>query len=102
MQPDTGGRFDLRLREQDDRCAGYALTLSTEGGEWSTELTVSAADGDVRCGTWRGEGDPPPWLFRYAHSALRSAWHAHREEGWPRRLTRWRAEPTAGSQRNDP
>ena len=93
MQPETGGRFELRLRASDEERAGYALTLATEGAEWSTEISASAADGEVRSGAWKGAGEPPPWLYRYAQSALRSAWHVHREQGWPRRLTRWRSEP---------
>jgi hypothetical protein len=101
MQPDTGGRFDLRLRALDDRHAGYAATLSTAAAEWSTEISVSAADGNLQLDTWNGAGEPPPWLVRYARSALRAAWHAHGEQGWPRRLTRWRAEPTS-SDRDEP
>jgi hypothetical protein len=101
MQPDTGGRFSLRLRAQDAGHAGYDLTLAAHGAEWSTEATVSSTDGSVACGAWRGQGDPPAWLLQYARSALRTAWQGHREQGWPRRLTRWRdvparADPTRG------
>jgi hypothetical protein len=103
MQPDTGGRFDLRLRAHDPAVAGYDLTLSTLGGEWSTEATVSIANGSVECGAWRGDGEPPPWLLQYARSALRVAWQAHREQGWPRRLTRWRDVPArADAAHGDP
>jgi hypothetical protein len=98
MQPDTGGRFSLRLRAHDALRAAYDLTLTTQAAEWSTEAGVSAADGRVECGPWRGAGEPPAWLREYARSALRAAWHAHREQGWPRRLTRWRDVPA----RSDP
>jgi hypothetical protein len=103
MQPDTGGRFNLRLRQQDPEQAGYELILSAQGAQWSTEVTVASADGSVVCGAWRGDGQPPAWLLQYARSALRTAWQAHRQQGWPRRLTRWRdvparTDPARGSQ----
>jgi hypothetical protein len=94
MQLDSGGRFSLRLRDHDALRAGYDLVLSTPVAEWSTEVAVVVADGNVEHGAWRGEGEPPPWLLQYARAALRSAWHAHRDQGWPRRLTRWRDVPT--------
>jgi hypothetical protein len=98
MQPDTGGRFNLLLLAHDPVRAGYALTLTTAAAEWSTEASVSITDGDVQYGTWRGHGAPPTWLLQYARAALRTAWHAHHEQGWPRRLTRWRDVPArAGS-----
>ena len=57
------------------------------------EVCVSVADGEVSWQSWSGSGEPPQWLCRYLHSALRSAWRAHAEEGWPRRVTRWRDAP---------
>ena len=96
MQPDTGGRFSLRLGDLDLERARYELQLVTRDGEWSTDVQVSSADGPIECAVWRGEGEPPAWLFHYARAALRSAWHSHREQGWPRRLTRWRDVPVRG------
>jgi hypothetical protein len=93
MQPDTGGRFSLQLEAHDATRAAYALTLSTRLAEWSARAEVAAVDGRVEHGAWQGEGEPPAWLLQYARAALRSAWHAHRDQGWPRRLTRWRDMP---------
>lgn len=96
MQPDTGGRFSLMLEAHDATRAAYALTLSTRLAAWRARAEVAVADGKVEHGAWQGEGEPPPWLFQYARAALRSAWNAHREQGWPRRLTRWRDMPLRG------
>lgn len=96
MQPDTGGRFSLRLCDHGSSHARYELQVVTRDGEWSTGVQVSTADGQVECAPWRGEGEPPAWLLHYSRAALRSAWHAHREQGWPRRLTRWRDAPLRG------
>lgn len=95
MQPDTGGRFSLQLEAHDANRAAYALTLSTRLAEWSAQAEVAVADGRVECSAWQG-GEPPPWLLQYVRAALRSAWHAHRDQGWPRRLTRWRDVPIRG------
>jgi hypothetical protein len=96
MQPDTGGRFSLLLEAHDVTRAAYALTLSTRLAEWSARAEVAVADGRVECSAWRGEGEPPAWLLQYVRAALRSAWHGHRDQGWPRRLTRWRDMPIRG------
>jgi hypothetical protein len=98
-KPDTGGRFSLVLRAEIADGARYDLTLTLPAAEWSTEASVAIADGAVGCGTWRGEGEPHGWLLQYARSALRSAWQAHREQGWPRRLTRWRDVPARAAAR---
>jgi len=93
MLTDSGGRFTARLLDEDAERARFALELSTAEGLWSTEAVVSSAAGEVTWQAWTGSGEPPAWLVHYARSALRSAWRAQGEEGWPRRLTRWRGAP---------
>jgi len=93
MQPDTGGRFSLRLYADDASRARYALTLATASTEWAADAVVSIADGSIHFSAWQGDGEPPPWLVQYARAALRSSWRAHADQGWPRRLTRWRDAP---------
>lgn len=95
MQPESGGRLEVRLGAADASGARYAVELSTAAGVWSTEASVSAADGEVGWQSWSGSGEPPEWLCRYLRSALRSAWRARAEDGWPRRVTRWREAPDA-------
>jgi hypothetical protein len=94
MHPDTGGRFTLRLSEHDETLARYELTLATPSSEWSARANVALADGSIDFADWHGDGEPPAWLLQYARAALRSAWRAHAEQGWPRRLTRWRDAPS--------
>ncbi|MET0410011.1 MAG: hypothetical protein ABW217_01880 [Polyangiaceae bacterium] len=93
MQTLHGGRFGLRLIEATPERARYQLELSTPDGEWSTLVSVQSADGVLTLGEWSSA--PPPWLEQYARAALRDAWRGHGERGWPRRLQRWRAPPTA-------
>ena len=93
MLTDTGGRFTARLLAEGADGARFGLELSTPEGLWSTEAAVAVATGDVTWQDWTGTGEPPEWLVHYARAALRSAWRAYGEEGWPRRLTRWRGAP---------
>jgi hypothetical protein len=96
VQPDTGGRFAAVLIAEDASGARFRVELSTSAGEWSSEASVSASAGEVQWGAWSGSfPEPPDWLCRYLRAALRAAWRAHPEEGWPRRLTRWRDAPDA-------
>jgi hypothetical protein len=90
-----GGRFGLRLIEATAERAEYQLDLSTPDGEWSMRVSVRTTDGSLSLGEWPGPGTPPAWLEQYARAALRDAWRGHAERGWPRRLQRWRAPPTA-------
>lgn len=93
MKPQSGGRLDVRLSSHDGSGARYAVELSTAAGTWTSELSVSLGDGEVTGQSWSGGGEPPEWLCRYLRSALRSAWRSQAEDGWPRRMTRWREEP---------
>lgn len=97
MQPDTGGRFSLSLQAEDEAGAHYLLSLTTAGHEWLARAVVGAGDGSVDTSGWNGPGAPPPWLLQYARAALRTAWHQHRDQGWPRRITRWRDQPARGA-----
>lgn len=96
MQPDTGGRFSLSLQDQDEAQARYELSLATAGHEWLARAVVAVADGSIDTSDWSGTDVPPAWLLQYARAALRTAWHQHRELGWPRRITRWRDQPARG------
>jgi hypothetical protein len=95
MQPEAGGRFEALLIHQDDGGARFRVELATADGLWSSEAAVSKASGEVEWRPWSGPGEPPEWLCRYLRSALRAAWRAHGEDGWPRRFTRWRDVPDA-------
>lgn len=97
MQPDTGGRFTVRLLGHDEQQAHFQLELATADGTWSTRASVTAAQGEVRWDAWATTGEPPDWLCQYTRAALRTAWRQHGEHGWPRRLTRWRDKPSARS-----
>jgi hypothetical protein len=93
MQSGTGGRFSLKLHDQDASGATFELSIATASVSVSALARVSADDGAVDFGAWSGTSEPPAWLLHYARAALRSAWQGHRGQGWPRRLTRWRDAP---------
>lgn len=95
MQPASGGRFDARLLEHDDREARFQVEVGTPEGRWSARAAVSATDGTVEISQWSGPGNAPEWLVGYLRAALRAAFRGHADTGWPRRITRWREERTA-------
>jgi hypothetical protein len=104
MSTRHGGRFGLRLSDAAPDHARYSLELSTADAEWSTSVCVSSGDGALSIDPWQGPGTPPAWLEQYVRAALRDAWRGHAERGWPRRLQRWRAPPSARGEgtRGDP
>jgi hypothetical protein len=93
MRPETGGRFSARLLEDDAASARFDVELATPDSIWSTRAQVTCSDGGVSFEPWGDAGEPPEWLTRYTHAALRAAWRQHAALGWPRRLTRWRDKP---------
>jgi hypothetical protein len=113
VQPDAGGRFEALLITHDASGARFRVELSTSAGVWSSEASVAQASGEVEWGSWvtvRASATfdppadpsadppaaPPEWLCKYLRAGLRTAWRAQSEEGWPRRLTRWRDAPRPG------
>jgi hypothetical protein len=93
MQPDHGGRFALRLIETNSEQAHFEAALTTSEGSWETDVTVQLGDGSVAWKHRETAALPPEWLLDGARAALRTAWRQHQEQGWPRRITRWRAAP---------
>jgi hypothetical protein len=86
--PDSGGRVRLVLVAANEESVEYEVTLAHRNGAAEGRMRVDVASGAVSTAP---EG-APPWLGTLAVGLLRAAHRAHTEAGWPRRLTRWRAE----------
>lgn len=95
MTSPDGARFDLRLQSSNEQLAVYLGHFDGEGFAHQLEATVNGDSGEV---LWAEQPTPPipAWILKYATVALRAGWRSHQSDGWPRRLTRWRAAP-AGS-----
>ncbi|MEO8983684.1 MAG: hypothetical protein ABI548_29230 [Polyangiaceae bacterium] len=98
MRPEHGGRLELRLMEATDTTARYAMLVSTAAAEVSADAHVQTQNGALEIGAWT-ESAPPAWLEAFARTLLRAALRDKTSDGvWPRRMTRWRPEPsTRGS-----
>jgi hypothetical protein len=97
MNVENGGRIELRLDTSTSDSAEYELQLHTGGKSFHTLAQVGASAGgkQVQLGAWSPESEPPAWLVEDARAALKAALRTSQAEGrWPRRITRWRPEPT--------
>jgi hypothetical protein len=100
MTPENGGRIELRLGKVNGETAEYETLLQVAGSSWRGVAQVgSAVTKQVQFGAWSAEqataASPPEWLTDDARAALKAALRTSQVEGrWPRRLTRWRPEPT--------
>lgn len=93
MTPENGGTFELKLLTGAGEVAEYEVALSTASQTYRAQARVSAQG--VTFEGFQG-GEPPEWLLADTRAALRSAFRTNQAEGrWPRRLTRWRPEPSA-------
>jgi hypothetical protein len=99
MTPENGGKIELRLGQSTGDAAEYEARLQTPQASWraSAQVGASAAGKQVAFGSWRAEAtsEPPEWLVEDARAALKAALRTSQSEGrWPRRITRWRPEPS--------
>jgi hypothetical protein len=99
MTPKNGGKIDLRLGTATADSAEYDARLQTAGASFRTSAQVGQSAGPqlVAFGTWATDAGagPPEWLTADARAALKAALRTSQSEGrWPRRITRWRPEPS--------
>jgi len=102
MTPKNGGKIELRLgtaTPASPTLAEYEAHLETSSGSFHARARVGADAGakQLELGTWTSEsgGEPPEWLLADARAALKAAVRTSQSEGrWPRRITRWRPEPS--------
>jgi hypothetical protein len=95
MNPENGGKIELKLLRADGEGAEYDALLQTS--TYGFRTTARVADRQVTFGEWQTESalPPPEWLLADARAALKTALRTGQVEGrYPRRITRWRPEPT--------
>ncbi len=96
MTPEYGGKLELKLESSSAEAAEYEAMLQTASHVFRGKAQVGGKQ--VTFGAWQPEGigDPPEWLLADARAALKAALRTSQAEGrWPRRITRWRPEPSA-------
>jgi hypothetical protein len=91
MEPANGGRIVLRLISSEEPVR-YEVELSTPDATHSSVASIDAA-GSVTFAEY-ADGAPPAWLVQVARAMLRALFRAKVQNGWPRRITRWRAAPS--------
>jgi hypothetical protein len=102
MTPSNGGKIELRLSATPNETAAsveYDAHLQTATASFQARVQVGASAGakQVEFGAWTSDAgnDPPEWLLADARAALKAALRTSQSEGrWPRRITRWRPEPS--------
>jgi hypothetical protein len=87
--------LELKLTKASDTTAQYALAIFLPNAELSASVEVHSQSGTFELSEWRG-GSPPAWLETLARALFRSVLRSKGSDGeWPRRVTRWRPEPSA-------
>lgn len=102
MTPKNGGKIELRLgapAADSPASAEYEAHLQTATASFHARVQVGARAGakQVEFGPWTSDAasEPPEWLTADARAALKAALRTSQSEGrWPRRITRWRPEPS--------
>lgn len=95
MTPENGGKIELKLGPSSAETAEYDALLQTSAHSFRGKGQVGAKQ--VTFGAWQtdAESEPPEWLLADARAALKAALRTSLVEGrWPRRITRWRPEPS--------
>jgi hypothetical protein len=87
-----GVRVVARLASSDGTSAGYELEVTLPGAVFLGRAEFSG-DGELAL-AWSGPA-PLGAVEAMVRALLRSGWHRRRAgEPWPRRLSRWRPDPT--------
>jgi len=99
MTPKNGGKIELKLGPTTSDSAEYEARLQTASSNFISRVQVGASAGakQVEFGAWTPAeaGEPPEWLTADARAALKAALRTSQSSGrWPRRITRWRPEPS--------
>jgi hypothetical protein len=86
--------LELKLTKASDSTAHYTLSIFMPSADVSASVIVDSQGGALEIGEWQG-GSPPAWLETLARALLRSVLRSKGSDGeWPRRVTRWRPEPS--------
>jgi hypothetical protein len=106
MRPDHGVRIELRLLPSEPRQLesavesadrlGVSYSVACQGAEhdWQLEAILTGSDGQVSMNPMGEQQAAPEWVLKLVKGLLRALWRRHQEDGrYPRRITRWRAEP---------
>jgi len=93
MHPRNGGRIALRLLATTSETVSYDVTLFGPREQWSGAAEVTTAAGVVSFSGFTP--DVPEWMCEWTRATLRTAWRNSKNEGWPRRIGRWRQEPAS-------
>ena len=94
MRTTSGVRFELRLLRQEPGQAAYEVELAHAGGSGGGLACIEAESGQIAF-DWKSE-PPPEWCANAVRAQLRTLYR-ERSAGYPRRVTRWRPGPGAGT-----
>ena len=94
MPPEHGARIELKFVNVEPGSVRYAIALKAKGSAWSGSASIDLGGGAIE---FIGlESGPPTWLLDLVRALLRTVYRNHHGDGsWPRRLTRWRPEPSS-------
>lgn len=95
MTPEHGGKVELKLGRSGPEEAEYGAQLQT--AKHIYRGTARVGGNQVTFSDWQTDAAeaPPEWLLADARAALKTALRTSQAEGrWPRRITRWRPEPS--------
>lgn len=90
VRPDRGARVSLELETEGAERITYRCKVLQADVVVDGVAHVFLPQGNVELQALDGV---PEWVRTLLVGLLRSAFRACAEEGWPRRITRWRKEP---------
>lgn len=98
VAPNFGIRFELTLSRGDAEGAEYVCVARAQHETYEGLARIAIGVQNIEL---QGFTDCPAWAETFVVSLLRTATRGAEGTGWPRRITRWRSEPTR-SRRGEP
>ena len=91
FEPEAGARVTLKLQSKGAEDVSYACSVLQTGKRFEGVARIHLSEGAI---VYQGLEDAPEWIRGLVQGLLRSTWRASEEAGWPRRITRWRKQPS--------
>lgn len=98
VTPACGVRIELTLTSVDADHARYACVMRMDTAAYEGQVTVSSARHEVEL---IDLADAPEWTRTFTCNLLRTIARGVADDRWPRRLTRWRTEPSRRKRSGD-
>ena len=92
LNPDSGARVLLELSRETDAHVEYRVSIHVPSDSFVGAAHIDVGTGAIAFAAWDQHREPPAWTVDQARAFLRTLHKNRADDGWPRRVLRWRQQ----------